>query len=214
MAPAVEGIADAGALIAAAALTPGVRAADTAAFGSATAAGAGRFRARLAAAILPAAVANEAVRAIGTRALVRDEGASSAAGFPAGGFRDDGGVAAAGLLAGAGAAAGGGDGLRSSSTTGSSSMNSCDTGPAALGAGSTGTAVGFSPSPRNNSGSTKSRPVCSGSRPPEAGPEAGDAVGPASGAIGAVAGSSGSSTCRSGSSSSGGRDAASIRKRI
>jgi hypothetical protein len=197
------------------------RVAGTAALGAVGSAGAVvRFRAELAAAILLAAAASEAVRAIGTRAaalaLARAEPASTVAGLAGGAAGEAVGGAEAGVRAalGAASAAGFGGAVRRSSTTGSSSTSSRDGGAslAALGAASsTGTAVALCPSPRNISGSTKLRPVCSGSRPAAGESDAGEAPEPAGGRAGAMAESSGSSTGRSGSSSSGGRDAASIR---
>src|SRR5579864_4277001 len=116
----------------------------------------------LAAASFVAAALSEAVFAIGTREAARVAAASAG---------DSGGaVLGAALAAAAGGAAGrtGGDGgaVSISSTTGSSSTNSSSgsagllTGAAAV---ATGTAVASRPGPRNISGSTKFRPVCSGS---------------------------------------------------
>jgi hypothetical protein len=196
------------------------RVAGTTALGAVGSAGAVvRFRAELAAAILLAAAASEAVRAIGTRAAAlapaREEPASTVAGLAGGAAGEAVGGVEGGVrdALGAASAAGFGGAVRRSSTTGSSSTSSRDGGAsfAALGAASTGTAVALCPSPRNISGSTKLRPVCSGSRPAAGESDAGEAPEPAGGRAGAIAESSGSSTGRSGSSSSGGRDAASIR---
>jgi len=222
-------VAPAGVLFpeAAALTTGGLVAADraagkTAVGAVASAAALVRVRAELAAAILLAAAASEAVRAIGTRAPApaREEPASTVAGLAGGAPDETAGGAEAGVrAAGAGvraalgaASAGIGGAVRRSSTTGSSSTSSRDRGVSfgALGAASTGTAVAFCPSPRNISGSTKLRPVCCGSRPAGES-DAGGAPEPAGGGAGAMAESSGSSTGRSGSSSSGDRDAASIR---
>jgi len=215
-------VATAGVLFpeAAALTTGGLVAADraagkTAVGAVASAAALVRVRAELAAAILLAAAASEAVRAIGTRAPApaREEPASTVAGLAGGAPDETAGGAGAGVRAALGAASAGiGGAVRRSSTTGSSSTSSRDRGVSfgALGAASTGTAVAFCPSPRNISGSTKLRPVCCGSRPAGES-DAGGAPEPAGGRAGAMAESSGSSTGRSGSSSSGDRDAASIR---
>jgi hypothetical protein len=168
----------------------------------------------LATASFVAAALSEAVFAIGTRAAARAAAVSAA---------DSGSVAlGAALAAAAGGAAtggGGGGGAESMSSTAGSSSTSSSSGSAVLFAGvaafATGTAVAGWPGPRNISGSTKFRPVCSGSLgftasaaavegPPEVAPVAERAL----------VESSGASTGKSGKGSGGGRDAASIGRHI
>jgi hypothetical protein len=156
---------------------------ETAALPAGTAAAGGRedftvdrsLCAFTAAAILLAAAASEAVRAIGTRAVVRAEAVSLTVDLPAAVAGESDGdrgaaadTAAGDTVAGDTAAAGAGGAVSRSSTTGSSSSRSSAVRAALIAsfvAAATGTTVGFCPAARNSSGSTKLSPVCPGSWP-------------------------------------------------